>query len=92
MIVVTAELHSARTGKVTLLGRARIANDRLRTIGTGGTFGDYNCHFTDKAGRPWKECRVEKFPRKRMHMWDLLYRALHTIVGERNEPQITRVK
>lgn len=61
MIVVTAELHSARTGKVTLLGRATIANDRLRTIGTGGTFGDYNCHFTDKAGRPWKECRVESF-------------------------------
>lgn len=84
MIIVTVELHSARTGKTTLLGRAKICNDRLRTIGTGGTFGDYTCVFRNKAGAFWKETFVERFPRKRLLMWDLLYRALKQIVGDRN--------
>lgn len=83
MIVVTAELHSARTGKITLLGRAKISNDVVG-MNIARTLGDYNCHFTDKAGRPWKDVRVEKFPRKRLLMWDLLFRALRVAVGGRN--------
>jgi hypothetical protein len=32
----------------------------------------------------WKTGRVEDFPRKRLLGWDLLYRALHATVGDRN--------
>lgn len=83
MIVITAELHSARTGRKTLLGRAKIANDVVG-MNAARTLGNYNCHFTDKADRPWKEAKVRAFPRKRLLMWDLLFRALREAVGDRN--------
>lgn len=84
MILVTVELISARTGKRSTLGTAKICNDVRRTIQTTGVLGDYTCEFRDKAGRPWRQARVEKFPRKRLLAWDLLYRALAAVVGSRN--------
>lgn len=81
MIVVTVELHSALTGKVTLLGKAIIANDGLGSDGVGhydvmvGRKGasDLKKIFTGSTGRIG---RVENFPRKRRNVWYLLRRAL----------------
>lgn len=36
------------------------------------------------VGDVWKRGRVEGFPRKRLGPWDLLFRALASIVGDRN--------
>ena len=67
--------------------------DRKRTLATGtitntGTGslaqGTYFVDFRDAAGRPWRHCTVSVFPRKRLLAWDLLYRALKTLVGFRN--------
>ena len=67
--------------------------DRKRTLATGtitntatGSLsqGTYFVDFRDAAGRPWKHGTVIGFPRKRLLAWDLLYRALKTLIGERN--------
>ena len=42
----------------------------------------------DAAGRKWKHCTLTGFPRKRLLAWDLLFRALRTLVGRRNFPEI----
>lgn len=81
MIHVTIELCSARTGKKSVLGTAEICNE-------GGLQGDtvrnYSVVLRDKAGRVWKQGRVEKFPRKRLLAWDLLCRSLDWLIGDRN--------
>lgn len=99
MIKVTVELvpfgqedHPGRQ----VLGEAIIYND-----GTGtDKIGNYRAMFGKRDGhlsRPprdygrtwlgtWRESRVEGFPRKRLLVWDLLYRALHGATFERNEP------
>ena len=33
----------------------------------------------------WKKGTIENFPRKKFGVWDLMYRGLKGIVGERNE-------
>ena len=63
------------------LGTITIAN-------TGGTptRGNYRARLS-KRGRPnqvWKEGQITNFPRKRLGAYDLLYRALAAVVGERN--------
>jgi hypothetical protein len=82
VIVVTVELHSARTGKRTTLGRAVIMND-----GTGGAGprGNYDAVFFRRGqNRALREVRVEGFPRRQLLVWDLLLRALRAGFGERN--------
>ena len=83
MIKVTIELWPLGhpTGK-RHLGTLLIGND-----GTGNeSKGNYNCKFLRRSDHAkWKECRVEGFPRKRLLVWDLLYRALREIIGDRNE-------
>ncbi len=80
MLVVKIELHSAVTGKVTILATGKIVN-----TGTGTpTRGNYSVLLRDAAGRQWKRGAVEDFPRKRLLAWDLLYRALEKLVGPRN--------
>lgn len=82
MIRVTVELVSALSGKVEHLGTAIIANDGQGTQ----TSGNYTAVLTRRGTRDrvWKRGRVIGFPRKRLGGWDLLYRALREIVGERN--------
>lgn len=77
MIVVKIELHSARTGKVTELGRLHIAND-----GTGTkSRGNYNVTKIGKRRRklPPVTARVENFPRLSYSVFRLLRRALEAI-------------
>jgi hypothetical protein len=80
MLVVKIELHSAVTGKVTTLATGRIIN-----TGTGSpTRGNYVAVFRDAKGREWKSGTVTDFPRKRLLAWDLLYRCLEKLIGQRN--------
>lgn len=78
MIVVRIELHSAITRKVTEIGRMTIAN-------TGGTNerGDYR--VTTLRGRSREQLdrgqttrtgAVTDYPRKAIHVWHLVARAL----------------
>ena len=62
-----------------------IATGTIANIGTGTpTSGDYRIELRDAAGRKWKSGHIDGFPRKRLLAWDLLYRALKTLVGNRN--------
>lgn len=36
------------------------------------------------GGGYWKQGKIKDFPRLRLGVWDLLYRALRELVGERN--------
>lgn len=85
MILITVELISAITGERSVLGTAKICNDAQRTIQTDGVLGDYVCELRGKHDRLMQCCRVERFPRKRRHAWDLLYRCLDTMLGSRNK-------
>lgn len=88
MIVIRAELHSAVTGKVSLLGVAHIANNCTGT----GTVGNYDVALYKKGVDPqplqtsglWRRSRVSGFPRTSLGVWDMLYRSLANTVGERN--------
>lgn len=66
--------------------RARtIAIGTIANTGTGtATSGEYHVELRDAAGRKWKTGGITGFPRKRLLAWDLLYRALEELVGNRN--------
>ena len=94
MLRITIELlpHGSEKHKKPL-GMATITND-----GTGSeSFGNYNVKlytwhepplkYLVQLTRTWKTGRVELFPRKTRGPWDLLYRALRDIVGERNKQE-----
>lgn len=79
MIVVKVELHSAITRKVTLLAKMHITND-----GTG-TMSKRNYDVATMRGRDedalsrntvQKQARVEDWPSERLHVWNLVQRAL----------------
>lgn len=62
-----------------------IAVGTIVNLGTGRpSSGNYFVDLRDAAGRPWKHCTLTGFPRKRLLSWDLLYRALKSLVGQRN--------
>jgi len=62
-----------------------IATGTIANTGTGTrTCGDYRVELRDAAGRKWKSGHIEGFPRTRLLAWDLLYRALRKLVGDRN--------
>lgn len=80
MLVVKIELHSAVTGQITTIATGKIVN-----TGTGSpTRGNYRVELRDAAGRVWKTGHIEDFPRKRLLAWDLLYRCLGKLIGQRN--------
>jgi hypothetical protein len=62
-----------------------IATGIIANTATGTpTSGDYRIELRDAAGRKWRSGHIEGFPRKRLLAWDLLYRALKKLVGNRN--------
>jgi len=100
MIVIKVELWPfGDSSRAKILGTAKIAN--TGGTGTQGDYNcticdavelpehsleAYKILFHSKGNkRIWKECDVDNFPRKRLLVWDLLYRALKKIVGERNQ-------
>lgn len=81
MLVVKIELWplGMESHKKTL-AVGRIINDGSGSLSTG----NYKVELHDARGRLWKTGRVENFPRRRLLAWDLLCRALASIIGKRN--------
>jgi len=82
LIIVRVELHSARTGKITELARMKIVN-----VGGTDSRGDYE--FVTYRGRSKKDLdkeiverlgSIEGYPRLRLHVWNLVARALNKMV------------
>jgi len=71
----------------TNIARAVIRNDH-----TGSDeLGNYEVELYDPPPyNPWSgetlRAKVDSFPRKELGAWDLVYRALEQLVGERNGP------
>ncbi len=80
MLLVKIELHSAVTGKISTIATGTIINTGAGTA----TQGNYRVDLRDARGRPWKAGTVAGFPRKRLLAWDLLARALYSVLGKRN--------
>lgn len=90
MIVIRAELWpGGDKERASPLGTCVIVND-----GTGSlTRGNYRVRLSTKRGfkdprkpKPgevWRECRVEEFPRKRFGTWDIMHKALRTMLRGR---------
>jgi len=81
VLVVKVELHSARTGAITEIGRMVIVND-----GTGTQErGNYNVGVLRKGSQSkvQHETRVENYPRLSYSVWELVRRGLNSIYGER---------
>jgi hypothetical protein len=73
MILVTLELHSAITGKVTELGRAIIANDESST---DRAIGNYTVKLSANLGGVPREGRVVGHCRSTWDFWPLIAKAL----------------
>ncbi len=41
--------------------------------------------FKEKSEKVWKECGILDFPRQKLGPWDLLFRGLRNLVGDRNK-------
>ena len=82
MIVLQMQMwRHGDPNQMTILGEAKIIN-----TGTGtDTDGHYIFKLAGKNGRPWKKGVVTGFPRKRLLAWDLLYRCLKEVIGDRNQ-------
>lgn len=83
MLVIKVELWpQGDSNRAVSQGYATITNDASGTL----TVGNYRVAISQRDGnRPWKEGQVKGFPRKQLGAWDLLYRALREMVGERNK-------
>jgi hypothetical protein len=57
-----------------------IANDCTGT----GRKGNYKFHALNKAGKPFREGAIKDFPRQELLAYDLVFRVLREMVGERN--------
>jgi len=83
MIVVKVELHSARTGQVTELGRMVVSNN-------GGSQNaarsDYTARVCRKGStdfmKPLRTGEVKDWPRKSYNVWRLVTRALKSAFPE----------
>lgn len=64
------------------MGTMTITNDRTGGHGKGNY--DIKIYKWEDKGI-WKKGRIEDFPRVKLGPWDLLYRALKSVVGYRNE-------
>lgn len=85
MLVVTIEIWPlGNEENKRHLGTAKIWNTGTGTM----TRGNYKATLS-QIKRPncvWRSGNVKDFPRKRLGAWDLMFRALRNIIGERNEP------
>jgi len=83
VIVVRVELWvGGNPNNVHTLGLAKISNDGSGTATSGNYVAEL--YTGGMSPRKWKLGAVKGFPRKRLLGWDLLYRALRELVGDRN--------
>lgn len=86
MIIVRVFMKPKGIGPERLMSEAYLSNDCRGTRSTG----DYDVTVSTVShsgtGRltTWRTGKVRGFPRLRLGVWDLLYRALRATVGERN--------
>lgn len=85
MVRVTVELIPGGTGEPRVLGVAHIINDASGDADTGNYIVELkkSPEYASKPGN-WKRGRIVGFPRRRLGPWDLLFRALRCVVGDRN--------
>lgn len=87
MIVVKIELHSARTGFVTEIGRMHIANITGNGQGRWEPRADYNVKLFRRRSKGGclsvlREGTVKDFPRLSYNVWRLVTRALKSVFPE----------
>lgn len=88
MIRITIEMVPLGNEKrAYVMARGIIGNDSSGSVARGS----YNAAISRVSHRRplntggwWKIAKIEDFPRTRLSVWDLLYRALRELVGERN--------
>lgn len=81
MLVIKMELWPfGDETKAQEIARCNIANDATGDEDTG----NYNIALFN-GKRRWKRGRVERFPRRLLEGWDLLYRGLHNLLADRNK-------
>ena len=73
MLKITVELIRGGIGKPRTLATGTITDDG--TIKTPAR-GNYDVVLYGASGRVWGKSRVEDWPRKRRHVWELVYAAL----------------
>lgn len=84
MLVVKIELWPGGVEEeAQTVGLMQIINDDSGSYGQG----NYDARILQwqRSNKSWKEGRVEAFPRAKLSHWDLVYRALKSMVGYRNE-------
>lgn len=83
MILVKIELHSARTGKVTELGRMQICNTGT-TTSDNPKRGDYEVSLFRKGSttKVQRKGLVRDYPRLSYTVWELVRRALECTLGK----------
>jgi hypothetical protein len=82
-LTATIELNKYGTAKYLVgIGVIRISND-----GTGDhTRGNYDVTLYKRGSKGvWRTGKIRDFPRKSLGPYDLIYRALKIIVGDRND-------
>lgn len=66
-----------------------LAEMHIANVGGNASSGDYEFVAYGKGGQRWPgqrgTGRIERFPRKRLMAFDLLFRCLKIMVGPRNE-------
>ena len=91
MIRITVELvPMGREDLAFVMARGQIFNDGRGSRARGNYIASLSrvSHYPpgapkDKGGW-WKETKIVEFPRTRLGVWDLLFRALRELVGRRN--------
>lgn len=82
MIIVKVELHSARTGQITELGRAHISNTGDNP--SHPTRGDYLIELFRKGSttKVQRKGLLRDYPRNSYTVWELVRRCLETALGK----------
>ena len=79
MIKITVELWPLGSEKY----KKEIASMKIWNDGTGTkSMGNYK--YSVSLSRQWKMGEIKKFPRRRLNVWDLIFRVLYDAVGDRN--------
>jgi hypothetical protein len=83
MLVVKIELHSARTGKVTELGRMQITNNGIESAHNPKR-GEYDVEIMRKGSTTKVQRRglVRDYPRLSYTVWELVRRSLEAALGK----------
>ena len=79
MIVIKAELHSARNGKISELGRMHICNDGKRTR-EDHKRGTYNVTlFRKRSDKVLRSGVIEDWPRFSYSIWKMIIAAIDSV-------------